>query len=564
MIMLLTDSTTLKPPGLGRPARVQKWHVRAKRRARALVGAIANPGWRALVAVGLFAFLAHAAVALLVRMPDPWCQDEFSYLLAADTFAHGRLTNPPHPLWVHFESMHIIQEPTYASKYPPGQGLLLAVGQVVCGHPILGVWLGTALACGSICWMLRAWVPPRWALLGGLLSALHPTIVTWTQSYWGGAIAMLGGALVTGAIGRIATRPRVRDGLLLGLGMVALANSRPFEGMVLSALSLAALAVAIVRSGRFDVRALLLRTALPAGAVLTLAAAAMALYNAHVTGNPLRMPYMVHEDVYAVAPPFLWQAANAVPVYRHKAIADLFTGSVLTIHEVQRTFRGFFHYAGMKLYCILIMLFPYLIMRLPFVMLPWVWRNAWMRRMSAVFVGFTAVLLSETWMHSHYAAPVFGTVFLLEIQALRHLNQYRFDGRALGRLSVRLIVAIWIACFLLVSANLTRPDGLEKWRLMFQNRARIVEQLKHQGDRHLIIVRYAADHNPQAEWVYNEADIDGARVVWAREMDAAQNQRLLRYFRDRSAWLLEADKPGATLVAYAAPATVEPTSAANP
>jgi hypothetical protein len=106
--------------------------------------------------------------------------DEFSYLLAADTFAHWRLTNPPHPLWMHFESMHVLQRPTYQSKFPPGQGLALAAGQVLTGAPIVGAWLASAAACIAVAWMLRPVLPLPWALFGGLLAASHPLVLRWS------------------------------------------------------------------------------------------------------------------------------------------------------------------------------------------------------------------------------------------------------------------------------------------------------------------------------------------------------------------------------------------------
>ena len=69
------------------------------------------------------------------------------------------------------------------------------------------------------------------------------------------------------------------------------------------------------------------------------------------------------------------------------------------------------------------------------------------------------------------------------------------------------------------------------------------------------------EHNPLDEWVYNLADIDGSKVVWAREMDTTDNLELIHYYRDRKVWLVEPDAMPARIVPYPAAETAEPRSA---
>src|SRR5260370_32459305 len=116
--------------------------------------------------------------------------------------------------------------------YYLGQGLALAAGQVIFGHPFWGVWLSAGLMCAAICWMLQGWLPPGWALLGGMLAVMRLALFSyWINGYYGGALAAVGGALVLGAFPRILRMARIRDGLLMAAGIIILAFSPPHAGL---------------------------------------------------------------------------------------------------------------------------------------------------------------------------------------------------------------------------------------------------------------------------------------------------------------------------------------------
>ena len=498
--------------------------------------------------VGVCSFAICAALSVFVQMPQPSVHDEFSYLLAADTFAHGRLTNPTHPMWVHFESMHIIQQPTYASKYPPGQGLMLAAGQVISGYPIVGVWLSTALGCAAICWMLMGWLPPRWALLGGLFAIIHPLILGWSQNYWGGAVAMTGGALILGAFRRIVRHPRTRNALVMGIGMAILANSRPYEGLILSVILIAGLLWWMRSSESPTLRISLKRIALPIIIVLSITAGAMGFYNQRVTDNPLLMPYMVHEATYAVTPNFIWQKVRPEPNYRYKEIRDLHTDFELSFYKQQHSVAGLAVWSTVKVLSLTISYFSLAGLLLPIVAIPLaVQRNRWVR--FALLTGglFVVALLPATYFQLHYAAPITGLVILLSIQSMRHMKLWHWKGWRTGQFMIGVSVLLCIASFVIFWTLHVRASHLDNLGVQ---RARILAELNRDEKRHLVIVRYSPNHSVHNEWVFNEANIDRAKVVWARDMDADRNRELLNYFKDRQVWLLTVDGEPPELIPY--------------
>ena len=527
------------------PKAASRWFAPAER----LFGALARRRGLAVAFVTGSALLLRLLILPISPIPEPVLHDEFSYLLAGDTFASGRLTNPTHPMWVHFESFHITQKPTYMSMYFPAQGLFLALGQVIFGHPWFGVWLSVGLMCGSLCWMVQGWLPPKWALLGGILAVIRIGLFSyWVDSYYGGAVAALGGALVLGALPRILHTARVREGIVMAVGVAVLANCRPYEGLLLSAPVLGILLWWAVKKAPLKAGVLMRRAAAPA-MVLALAAAWLGYYDSRVFGDALTLPYQVNRATYAMAPVFLWKTPLREPVYRHKVMRDFYIGWEMKVFNQARTPAGVVNGSVQKLGILLTFFFGPVLM-VPLIMLPRVLRDRRIRPLIVISGVFAVGLMANAFPSAHYIAPLTAALYVVVLQAMRHLRFWSPGGHPNGLFLVR---ALPLVCVVLAAVRLSAQPlhlYIGRWpeaatwcgsEPLGAPRAGVLARLESYPGRQLALVRYSPDHSSFKDWVYNAADIDHSRVVWAREMDPQSNLELLRYFSDRTAWLVEPD-----------------------
>lgn len=512
---------------------------------------------RTRVSMAIF-FIAPIALrlALLAHhpVPVPDLYDEFGHLLVADTLRHWRLANPAHPMHRFFETFFILQTPTYSAIYPIGPGLALALGWTLLGTP----WAGVLAMCGLLCalsyWMLRGWTTASYAFLGGVFAVIEfGPMNQWTNNYWGGGFPAVAGCLAFGALPRLRRTGRARYAVLLGLGLAMYVLSRPYESIFL----LLSVVAFFVPDFRLRVRrAVLMR---PLGITALVASAGLLItlvQNKAVTGAWSELPYSLSQFQYGV-PAALTILPNPVP---HNAL----TPQQEMDYRMQRAFRPsggetFETYFGRFFYRARYYRFyfyaPLYVALVAYLIGMRRWRDFWV---AGVCLLFALGINFFPQFQFHYMAACVCLFLLISVEGVRRIARVR-GGAIAARALIFLCLAqffFWYGLHLGETPRFAELRGYDMWDSINHTEGRqrrdVAAEVAKLPDRILIFVRYWPGHIFRNEWVYNAADIDGARVVWARDLGDTENEKLRAYYPNRTAWLFEPDARPPRLSPYAA------------
>jgi hypothetical protein len=362
---------------------------------------------------------------------------------------------------------------------------------------------------------------------------------------------------------------RARDAVLLGAGLGAHWLARPYETLFLCLgvmLFFAPLAKTLASAWRPLSRAALIATlaALPAiGASLA--------QDRAVTGNWLKMPEMLSQEQYGI-PAALTFLPDPVP---HRALtADqedeyriqmLFKGAKTeTAANYLRRLRDNAHY-----YRFFFLPPAYLALPLVFTAIG-EWTVAWTLATLAVFALGTNFFPAFQY---HYLGGVACLLLLVGIVALRQLARFRLPAAGLLAVMCAAHFVFWYDAHLLESSDavrglLSQEASMGWWMSIDQVHPNAHESVRARladvpGKQLVFVHYYRPRHLFEDEFVYNDADVSGSRIVWARDLGAAENEKLMRYYPDRKVWLLEPEFRLPRLRPYStatAPAPARPTS----
>lgn len=501
-----------------------------------ILDSVRGSRWKAPVFVFLLVLVLRGALQPALGIPQPKVHDEFSYRLMGDTMAHFRLANPTPPAWQHFETFHTNFVPSYQSKYWPGQGIVLGLGQVLFHQPWIGIYLSTALMAGAITWALQAFVPTTWAFFGGVLCVLRLCVLGyWMNSYWGGSLCALGGALCLGSAARLVLQTvNRRDaavlGSIFGIGCSILGFTRPFEGAMFASPIAIWLVIHLIRSAE---RAPLFRAAMFATAIVVTSLLFLAYYNFRSTGSAFSLPYMIYERKYDFIPIFVWGKTHAAPQYLHQQMAVFYKGWSYDFYRVLETWNGFLYSQQIRRIQLWIF-FVGSVLSIPLFVggVIAIFRSRYRIVLWCAITTFVAYSVC-VYFQPHYFAAATVAVYGLIVIGLHSMWSNR---SALLRCLAGAVCATALVFALVDSYHSVYADPPEA-----TNKQLVNQWLAPVPGKNLILVEYFGSHEIHRELVFNGADFASEKILWARAMTPVEDAELCAAYPDRKFWRLQTD-----------------------
>jgi hypothetical protein len=507
-----------------------------------LVSRIARRPYLSAALIAVAAASARLALSPFLGTPQPVVPDEVSMIFQAKTYLTGHFANHVN-LLPNFQPLFVNIKPTYVSIYPVLRSIPMFIGLFLG----IGVWGGVLLSMVALTvavyWMVREWMNAKYAFIAAFIVIIRYGLFSlWVNSYWGGAFTALGGVFLLGGFKAVRSRRNLASGAMVGLGVVILMSTRPYEGLVYAAPFGAALIIQFIRSRGRERESLI-----PAGVAAALVVAAgvsLSLAdNQAATGDWKVSPYVLYIQAQHL-PVFLVQGPNppeAQPGYAQRLDLATATGfynrretwaGILTAEKFR--FRNYWNfYIGFAL------------------LIPFVLGIYALRREPTVLLAgalLSVALSLGTFDFAHYAAPGFGFVILAVMEGFRSLRQWRPWGYPYGlSLSRVLPLALVLGSVIPLSVALTGSPRLIYgvdfttstpccWLRPRSFHIVVANELDRYEGKNLVIV--SDGPNATKEFlVSNDPDIDNEKTIWAND-DPEFNQLAIDRYRDRRAWRL--------------------------
>lgn len=484
---------------------------------------------------------------IVFHWPVPVIQDEFSYLLMADTFSSGQLFVEPHPMKDFFQTFHVIHnEEAYASKYFPGIGLQLAFGQFL-GNPIIGVWLTVALFGCVLYWMISAFIPMRIGFPLALVFSIEYAVFSYMgHTFWGGSLFALAGALTLAGTLQALEKEKFWALWLSGLGVFLMMINRPFEGFFY-ALPIAG--YLFFRKRPNDVFSWFKRL-IPWSVCIIAGLLFMAIYNYTITGSALNFPHSHYQNTYtSFAYRFAW---DSEPLNDQSIIGTDDTiprpfkfqkESFLEKREQKKMFFWTF-----KWYVLKDLVDTYVPLYLTWMLFGLFIRQSSNFRILILLCCLLLVsrifplVLSWSSSHAHYSAAWIAPISMLFVFGLKGF----LDAGKLNKLlrPLPVVLLLLFAVYYGKGLFLSEPNYWMRQTSYVSNflvGRNIVQDYLNSGknpSNDLVMVAYGDRHIWHREWVYNSPDINQQKIVWAHFFNHSVNKELIDYFEGRSVWLV--------------------------